>query len=78
MACVVVSDTGCGIEAGNLTKIFAHGFTTRADGHGFGLHFCAIAARQMKGNLVAESGGVGQGARFTLEIPLQQLEATRS
>jgi C4-dicarboxylate-specific signal transduction histidine kinase len=68
---VAVSDTGEGIPAENLTRIFAHGFTTKKDGHGFGLHSCVLAAREMGGTLVAHSDGPGLGATFTLKLPLQ-------
>ncbi|MGD0815851.1 MAG: two-component regulator propeller domain-containing protein [Verrucomicrobiota bacterium] len=71
---VSVSDSGVGIDAANLTRIFAHGFTTRKDGHGFGLHSGALAAREMGGSLRAESKGLGKGATFTLELPLQPAE----
>ncbi|MFT3870410.1 MAG: PAS domain-containing sensor histidine kinase [Nibricoccus sp.] len=64
-----VIDNGIGIPAENLTKIFSHGFTTRKDGHGFGLHSSALAAKQMNGSLSAESDGVGKGATFTLTLP---------
>jgi C4-dicarboxylate-specific signal transduction histidine kinase len=67
--CVVVADNGIGIAPKNLTRIFSHGFTTRRDGHGFGLHSGALAAREMGGNLRVESNGLGQGATFTLELP---------
>lgn len=68
---VVVSDTGEGIAAENLTRIFAHGFTTKKDGHGFGLHSCVLAAREMGGTLAAHSDGPGTGASFTLELPIR-------
>ncbi|HSV48116.1 MAG TPA: ATP-binding protein [Ramlibacter sp.] len=67
---VSVRDQGEGIAAENLTRIFSHGFTTRKTGHGFGLHSCALAARQMGGTLTAHSDGLGQGATFTLELPM--------
>lgn len=67
---ISIVDTGEGIEAENLTRIFAHGFTTKKDGHGFGLHSCVLAAREMGGTLRAESDGPGRGACFTLELPL--------
>ncbi|MEO8429440.1 MAG: ATP-binding protein, partial [Verrucomicrobiota bacterium] len=35
---IAVSDNGAGIPAENLGRIFSHGFTTKKDGHGFGLH----------------------------------------
>jgi signal transduction histidine kinase len=65
-----VRDQGEGIAPQNLTRIFAHGFTTRQSGHGFGLHSCALAAQQMGGTLVAHSDGTGCGATFTLELPI--------
>ncbi|CAM3369357.1 AAA family ATPase [Polaromonas hydrogenivorans] len=65
-----VRDKGEGIAAENLTRIFAHGFTTRKAGHGFGLHSCALAARQMGGTLTAHSDGAGRGATFTLDLPI--------
>jgi len=65
-----VADNGAGIPAENLTRIFSHGFTTRKDGHGFGLHSGALAAKELGGSLLAQSDGVGLGATFTLELPL--------
>jgi C4-dicarboxylate-specific signal transduction histidine kinase len=66
---VQVEDTGCGIAPGNMGKIFNHGFTTRSDGHGFGLHASANAAAEMGGSLTCTSLGSGRGATFTLELP---------
>jgi PAS domain S-box-containing protein len=66
----VVQDNGIGIPPENLTRIFAHGFTTRAQGHGFGLHSSALAAREMRGTLAAASDGPGTGASFTLQLPV--------
>ena len=66
---VSVSDNGVGIAPENLTRIFAHGFTTKKNGHGFGLHSGALAAQEMGGSLTVHSKGVGRGATFTLELP---------
>jgi PAS domain S-box-containing protein len=71
---VAVVDTGVGIPPQNLERIFSHGFTTRKDGHGFGLHSCALAAKELGGSLHAESAGPGQGATFTLTLPLTRPE----
>jgi two-component system NtrC family sensor kinase len=70
-----VIDNGVGIEERNLKKIFSHGFTTKKQGHGFGLHSSANAAKEMGGNLSAYSNGPGQGAVFTLELPFMPVEA---
>ncbi len=66
-----VSDNGIGIPAENLTRIFNHGFTTRKDGHGFGLHSGALAAKEIGGSLTVISAGLGHGAAFTLELPFK-------
>ncbi|MFW0757959.1 DAHL domain-containing protein [Pseudomonas sp. H11T01] len=71
---VSVKDEGEGIAPENMTRIFAHGFTTRKEGHGFGLHSCALAAIEMNGHLTAHSDGPGKGALFTLQIPLINAE----
>ncbi len=70
---LVVEDNGVGIPQENLTRIFQHGFTTRANGHGFGLHSSAIAAREMRGSLTVHSDGAGRGARFTLSVPKAEM-----
>lgn len=72
-AALSVIDNGPGIAAENLTRIFQHGFTTKADGHGFGLHSAVLAAREMGGDLTVHSEGPGRGARFTLLLPLHDI-----
>jgi signal transduction histidine kinase len=66
---ISVSDNGVGIPPENLDRIFTYGFTTKRDGHGFGLHAAAQAAKEMGGGLYVESKGTGAGATFTLELP---------
>jgi Na+/proline symporter len=68
---ISVIDSGVGIPQENLDRIFQHGFTTRADGHGFGLHGSALAATEMQGSLSATSDGAGRGAKFTLRLPVR-------
>ena len=68
---IAVSDTGVGISPENLTRVFAHGFTTKKDGHGFGLHSAALTAKEMGGSLTVQSDGPGHGATFVLELPHQ-------
>lgn len=67
---VTISDTGSGIAPENMNRLFTHGFTTKPNGHGFGLHSGALAAKELGGVLRAESAGVGCGATFILELPL--------
>jgi ligand-binding sensor domain-containing protein/signal transduction histidine kinase len=68
-----IEDNGEGIAPENLTRLFAHGFTTRKNGHGFGLHSCALAVKEMKGSITAFSDGLGRGAAFVLELPINRV-----
>ena len=66
---ISVSDNGVGITPENMSRMFSHGFTTRKDGHGFGLHSGTITAKELGGSLTAHSEGLGHGATFVLELP---------
>lgn len=68
---IEVIDNGVGIPPENLTRIFQLGFTTRAQGRGFGLHTGALAAKELGGALRVRSDGPGRGATFTLELPAE-------
>jgi len=70
-----VADTGCGIPAENLPRVFTQGFTTKTEGHGLGLHSAAISAKNMGGSIQIHSGGAGCGATVTLYLPLSRAEA---
>jgi signal transduction histidine kinase len=72
-----VEDNGEGVAPESLARLFTHGFTTRKNGHGFGLHSCALAAKEMQGSISAHSDGPGQGAAFTLELPANPAERMR-
>jgi signal transduction histidine kinase len=69
---IAVKDTGMGIAPENLTRIFSQGFTTRKEGHGFGLHGSALAAKEIGGTLSVHSDGLERGATLTLEIPTNE------
>ncbi len=70
-------DTGGGIDASLLERIFDHGFSTKlAHGNsGVGLHWCATALSALGGRIWASSDGIGHGATFHLSIPLGQSAA---
>jgi len=72
---IQISDNGMGIAPELLTRIFEYGYTTRSDGHGFGLHSSAIAAQVLGGSLTAHSDGLGKGATFKLTLPCAPVEA---
>ncbi|WP_239470474.1 ATP-binding protein [Archangium violaceum] len=68
---IQVADNGQGIAPEHLPRMFTLGFTTKKTGHGFGLHMSALTATEMKGRLTCTSPGPGQGATFTLELPMK-------
>jgi C4-dicarboxylate-specific signal transduction histidine kinase len=70
-----VTDNGIGIAPEHVKRMFTQGFTTKKEGHGFGLHISALAAMEMKGRLTCSSPGPGQGATFTLELPMEEAKA---
>jgi signal transduction histidine kinase len=70
---ISVIDNGVGIHPDNMGRVFRHGFTTRKNGHGFGLHSGALAAKELGGTLTARSEGPGCGATFVLELPREQV-----
>jgi NO-binding membrane sensor protein with MHYT domain/signal transduction histidine kinase len=72
---VEVEDSGVGIGADVLPRLFEFGFTTKKDGHGFGLHTSAILAKELGGELLAHSDGADRGARFALHLPIAVADA---
>ncbi len=66
---IEIADTGSGFNEELKSKLFTHGFTTKLEGNGFGLHYCANAIRESGGNVSAHSCGPGQGASFCIRLP---------
>jgi C4-dicarboxylate-specific signal transduction histidine kinase len=66
-----VVDTGCGIKPEDLDRIFNHGYTTRPEGRGYGLHYSILTATELGGSLTVKSPGPGRGATFTLILPVK-------
>ncbi len=66
---ITVEDNGEGIAEAIKVQLFHHGFTTKKDGHGFGLHNSANYMQEMQGEIRVESKGPKQGAIFTLVVP---------
>lgn len=64
-----LTDTGTGIDTEDLQQVFRQGYTTgEGAGSTFGLHYCAIALREMAGNIEVDSEGLGSGCTFTLTL----------
>lgn len=69
MANISVNDTGPGITAEGLGKIFDAGFTTRAGSPGLGLAVSRKIVEQHGGTLTGHNCA-GGGANFTMKLPL--------
>ncbi len=71
---IEIADNGIGISPETMSRMFTQGFTTKKDGHGFGLHSAALAAKELGGTLAVHSAGLGHGATFILELPIATSE----
>ncbi|MFW5803268.1 MAG: two-component system sensor histidine kinase NtrB [Verrucomicrobiota bacterium] len=65
-----VGDCGSGVSHEDRERLFAHGFTTKENGHGFGLHASANYINEMGGVVEFDSEGRGQGAEFRIRLPV--------
>lgn len=75
LAHLSIRDTGCGIDAEQERNLFQYGFTTKKDGHGYGLHFCAKVISELGGTIDAYSEGEGEGATFDISLPVVAVKA---
>ncbi len=76
---VTVWDTGCGMDAETLSRIFEQFFQgdtdRRADGCGLGLTLCKRIVELHGGTIAAESRP-GEGSRFTVTLPEKSVKST--
>ena len=84
-AVIEVSDTGEGLEPADCERVFERFYRVpgrRTDGHdagsGIGLTIARGIARAHGGDIVATSPGRGQGATFTVRLPLRRYDAGSS
>jgi two-component system, OmpR family, sensor histidine kinase SenX3 len=72
---VRVADKGIGIQSGQLKRIFKRFyrvpglFMARVKGTGLGLFIVRSVVEKHGGRVFAESGGLGQGSTFTIQLP---------
>ena len=66
--CIVISDTGAGIRAEHLARIFDPYFTTKQSGSGLGLATVYSIVRKHQGHIEVESE-LGRGTRFRFWLP---------
>lgn len=74
---LAIADSGIGIENKNIDKIFSHGFTTKSNGHGFGLHSCANYIQEIGGEITVKSKGLKKGAEFSFRFPRKSTTAKK-
>ena len=69
---LVVADNGEGIAPENIAKIFHPFFTTKPEGKGVGLGLAvSYGIVEAHGGELEVASKAGQGATFTLSLPLQ-------
>jgi PAS domain S-box-containing protein len=66
---ITIQDSGMGIGAENMDRIFDRFFTTKAQGMGMGLAICRSIIEAHNGRLWAEAA-IGQGSLFKISLPI--------
>ena len=74
---ISVTDTGSGIPAERLSKVFDDFVTTKRRGLGLGLAISKRIVEQLDGTITVESE-VGRGTSFTLRFPAQGDRSTQA
>ena len=67
---IQVSDTGCGIDQDDLTKIFDPYYTTKTSGTGLGLAIAHNIIEAM-GGTISVASQLGRGTTFRLVFPIR-------
>ncbi|MBR4597056.1 MAG: GHKL domain-containing protein, partial [Opitutales bacterium] len=65
---ISISDTGCGIDQDEITRIFEPYFTTKTDGHGLGMMIASEIVKSHGGTIGIDSRK-GEGTRIRLLFP---------
>lgn len=70
---IEIQDTGMGISAENMKRIFKPFFTTKSagEGHGLGLSICQEILRSYGGDVLVESK-VNKGTRMKIQLPVKK------
>ena len=70
---VRLTDSGSGIPAEMLARVFERSFTTGSKGTGLGLSICDSIVRRHSGAITVDSVE-GKGSTFTVKLPLPQAQ----
>ncbi|MEX2316446.1 MAG: HAMP domain-containing sensor histidine kinase [Pirellulales bacterium] len=78
-ALVIVEDNGCGMTEEVIQHLFEPFFTRRRNGQGTGLGLSITyrIVEEHHGQIVAQSGGLDKGSKFTVTLPLRQPSSRR-
>jgi signal transduction histidine kinase len=73
---IAVADTGGGIDAADMSRVFDSFFTTKKEGMGLGLALCRSIVETHGGRIWAENNP-GGGATFRLVLPVDAEQRDR-
>jgi len=69
---IQVTDNGIGIGNDDLVRVFQHGYTSKEDHSGFGLHSVSNLMTEIGGKLSVTSEGKNKGVTFMLTLPVRE------
>ncbi|MBN1850319.1 MAG: HAMP domain-containing protein [Deltaproteobacteria bacterium] len=76
---MIFRDNGEGMDSIGLKNIFTRGYSKKGTrSSGIGLHWCGNVVSAMRGELYAESDGIGQGTGFHLKLPADSCECKKN
>jgi len=76
--CIHISDSGEGLDAADLKRVFAQGFSRHSTTSAMDLHACANSISSLGGRIHAHSDGLGRGTRFDVRLPFRSVTSEES
>ncbi|MBQ8417842.1 MAG: GHKL domain-containing protein [Phascolarctobacterium sp.] len=68
---ITVEDSGPGMDEETIKNIFTRGYSSKGQGHGYGLYLVKQSIDNLEGTIAVESSE-GEGTTFTVRLPIKR------
>ena len=68
---IIVEDSGPGMSEETRANMYRHGYSSKGEGHGFGLYLVKHSIENLNGSITVESAP-GEGTTFTVRLPVKK------